>query len=176
METITTDKEAFFHVRNHLLSQGEPAFDIDDNCGYLGHTRSQIDKIRQMMPPFVDPDELNEEYDDRDYYFLMENWDSLPYAKCAVGCLIYGSNYEPSFEGNSIDDRDVFNAVVNSNPEWKEPSINMMLILQKIHDRISSDSWEKIFDPQNWNFNLDGDFVMYSGFMEETVVPNYVNK
>lgn len=172
METITTDKEAFEYIRTHLLKQGQPAWNISDDCGYRGHTRSQLDELWQQAKSF-DYADSDDEYDDRYYLFLSENWDRIPYAQCAVGCIIKDQYYDDAFEGNSIDDDDVMKAVAKSNPKWENPSLRMLVILQRVHDAVNYDFWDKVLDSQNWSFNLDGDFVSYSGYMEEKVVPNY---
>lgn len=172
METITTDKEAFEYIRTHLLKQGEPAFNINDDCGYRGHTRSQLDELGEQAKA-LDYADSEDEYDDRTYWYISENWDTIPYAKCAVGCIIQDKYYDSIYEGSSVDDDGVLESILKSNPKWEEPSKQMLMILQRVHDTINHDNWDKVLDYQNWNFNLDGDFVSYSGYMEEKVIPNF---
>lgn len=183
METINNDKEAFLFVKKHLLTQGEPAFSINSDCGYRGHTESEREemekKFRQTLINLPTEEWYNEEDEDVDYGLLndwmADEWDRSPYAMCAVGCLIKDKYYDYDFEGSGIDNQSVQNAVALSNPNWKEISIKLLQFLQRVHDSISNRYWDEVLLEDNWEFHSNGKFTNYNGPYRDEIVPNWLN-
>ena len=66
---------------------------------------------------------------------------------CAIGCLIADEHYdEDSMENEPVAAHDVMLGIDLSNPEWDTPSrkraIAMLLFLQKVHDNLTTYTWE----------------------------------
>lgn len=149
---ITSDKEAFEYVRQHLLTQNEKSVDEDASCMYRGILKSDLDSIAYL-----------ENVEDEDYWnnegieLYHEALADLPKdAMCAVGALIADDVYDPDIENSSIKDNDwIIQMVKESNPNWNidDDSIQMLEVLQTVHDRKNTNEWETILKMLEINFN-----------------------
>lgn len=133
MKLKVTDKDIFFKIKNHLLTQNERCMDDESKCLYHKSISS------------IDPqtgEEVNET--------LM----------CAVGCIINDFYYDYDFEYNSLDDQGIMEAIYASNKNWDvtDSSVSMLSALQRIHDFHRVELWEKALDEDNFYFGLDGDY------------------
>jgi hypothetical protein len=156
---ITTDYEAFVYIKEKLLEQNVRSLREDGTCVYRGHTEDIIEKSR---PIDIDPD------NDTEYYYSVfeDNLAKFDYnLKCAVGHIISDDVYSIYIEEQTIDNELVFKAVTKSNPKWNltVKSVELLKILQGIHDKQNTNLWyddfslvEKYFN-ENGSYNGDGD-------------------
>ena len=64
---------------------------------------------------------------------------------CAVGCLMTDDMYEASFEGESVRDKYVTEAltpIIGVNKAKKEDKLELLSKLQQIHDSTSVGNWD----------------------------------
>lgn len=155
---MTTDLEIFKKVKEHLLTQKDRSLQIDSigDCAYLGWAETKINlamnEIHEEMPGLIDRDY-------GEFFYLLEERLGQPTAKCAVGAIIAVRDSR-IIEGSPADDADVIEAVKDSNPDWSitGESIQMLLVLQQIHDRIPVIDWEAEFKKVEKSFTEDGAF------------------
>ncbi len=152
---ITTDYEAFCYITEKLLEQNARSLREDGTCVYRGYTEDIIEKCR---PVGIDPD-----YDEQLYFQTFEdNFSKFDYnLKCAVGHLIKDDVYSPYIEEQTIENETVFKAVLKSNPQWNmtEGSIDLLIVLQHIHDRAQIRNWAENFNLVKNFFNEDGSYI-----------------
>lgn len=136
MSNITTDKEAFEFVTTRLLEQNSQCVDIGHDCQYRGFTHDET---------FMAWDNISSNDNDDLVHYLLEKFGGYT-AKCAAGWLIDDNFYDPFLEGRTVDD-EVLLAIKKSHPNWNmtEESVEMIRMLQNIHDRSTPKGWEKEF-------------------------------
>ena len=160
MSLITNDYEAYIFIKNHLLKQNEKALSDTEDCQYRGFSSSSIDALKDEANIIAtDDDKFHDEQISDIFYELYYN--AVPDLKCAVGCLILDSFYDPNIEGTAISTNDaVWEAVVKSNPAWPltDKSFHMLKALQNIHDSVFPDIWEPALNKMNDSFNQYGDY------------------
>lgn len=73
--------------------------------------------------------------------------------RCAVGQIISDEFYSELFEGKSIHEDEVLEAVQQSNPEWDVDYTSFLMLnqLQLIHDSHQPEDWEELFN-KSYNF------------------------
>ena len=149
MTNITTDIEAFEFVSNRLLDQGDKCVDIGHDCQYRGFKPDETWRAAESIPS-GDNDALQKA--------MFEIFGGYT-AKCAAGWLIDDKFYDPSLEGKLLDD-DVLLAIKKSHPNWKmtEDSVEMVRVLQSIHDRENPTKWEKAFAAFSYAFDENGNY------------------
>jgi hypothetical protein len=88
--------------------------------------------------------------------------------KCAIGHVIADEHYAMGLEGSGIEG--VIDIVKKSNPEWvvTEDSMEMLRLLQNVHDVENPENWGKHFALIADNFQEDGSFY-YSNMIEDYV-------
>lgn len=133
MNLKVTDKDIFFKIKDHLLTQNERAMNDESKCLY----HKPISYIDMQTGKEI-------------HKILM----------CAVGCLINNFYYNQDFEFNSLDDPGIIEAISLSNKFWNitDESIKMLCSLQRIHDFHMVELWDKALDEDNFYFGLDGDY------------------
>jgi hypothetical protein len=161
MPLVINDYEAFCLVQDHLLSQNEKAKDTNDDCQYRGYLPSTLEDI--MNKAQQDVIDSTNEYDDEVIFSRMYDLlaDTLPDAKCAVGCLITDDFYNQSFEGRTLERScHVWDAVETSNPLWhmNDASYEMLRKLQTIHDNNETEIWEVLLSRMSTNFDKHGNY------------------
>jgi len=65
---------------------------------------------------------------------------------CAVGCLMTDDIYRPSFEGESVRDRYIMEAltpIVGSNKDKRNHKLYLLRELQRVHDDSPVEDWER---------------------------------
>lgn len=152
---LTTDLEVFQYVTEKLLAQGERSVSIDDgySCNYRGFSSKVIKELDKEFDEnynhLDDDDELKGEIKTR----IMEQ--IVPDLKCAVGHIIDNSVYDISLEEKQADDSSVLNAIKESNPYWDflDSSMEMLMVLQAIHDREEVGLWKVYFDKFTFDEN-----------------------
>jgi hypothetical protein len=82
-------------------------------------------------------------------------------ARCALGFImnpIIAENIE--VEDKTAEDEDIITCIMKSNPEWKmsSRSIEMVVLLQCIHDRMNVSLWNSAFETYSAYFDKDGNF------------------
>ena len=76
---------------------------------------------------------------------------------CAVGCLMTDDMYEPTFEGESVRDKYVTEAltpIIGVNKVKKEDKLELLSRLQKIHDASSVVDWAIELCELKLDFNI----------------------
>lgn len=161
---ITSDKEAFIYISNHLINQNDKSIDYFETCMYRGYTQKQKEEARRYAEQNYNM-EFDGDYEDEMAYgdeLAMEYFHELPQdAKCAVGAIISDEFYSHQLEEkNFIDNDDVIKAVVNSNKDWNmtNSSYSLLTILQSIHDSSNVSDWSIILNPDNFKFDSEGNF------------------
>jgi hypothetical protein len=75
---------------------------------------------------------------------------------CAVGCLIEDEFYVEELEGRTVDHIDVKNAVVKSiGRDLTDQEMQLLLVLQNVHDTFEVSEWNKGFKLIAICFNLE---------------------
>jgi hypothetical protein len=165
---ITTDIEAFNHVKEQLLWQSQKSLNESDMCSYRGFTTGIKDETANEAALILAErrgcsiDEVYDIFGTEFSEIQNELILGLDYdLKCAVGHLISDDFYSLSLEENSVETNIVKEAVINSNPEWiiNEKSLEMMQHLQFIHDSQQVDDWDKMLEL--FEFSPNGKFVSY---------------
>ena len=65
---------------------------------------------------------------------------------CAVGCLMTDDIYDSSFEGESVRDRYIIEAltpIVGSNKDKRNHKLYLLRELQRVHDYSPVEDWER---------------------------------
>lgn len=65
---------------------------------------------------------------------------------CAVGCLLTDITYNKVFEGESVDDPRVLQALCKEGYPTEKEACDLYLELQHIHDALPIDTWEEKLD------------------------------
>ena len=155
--TITSDQEAFYHVKEHLLIQDEQCRDWENDCQYRGYKESTVWQITEQAD-----DWSIEDGRDISHYFNLFGGEISQDAKCAVGALIEDIFYNTNLEGTVIEQNGkVWDVVRKSNPVWKmtEQSFFMMKQLQSIHDRNNPELWNSLLNELENQFNPYGEYT-----------------
>lgn len=150
------DIDIFNQIKNHLLEQNEKSLGVLGGCAYRGITQDDLDTVwgdvYETPPPLIKNchiwslETTNAVLDMRD-----EITASL---KCAVGCIINDDFYISDLEENSVAQKHVRAAVINSNLDWKFEfsSEEMLTSLQRLHDQYGVDEWPSVLE----SFKFDG--------------------
>lgn len=167
---IKTDEEAFFHIRDHLLTQKVRSINESEDCAYRGISREDYDKLDTAAFQYAsslnhdnedeDGIEIYDDYQIRDDYRL-NHFHDYPQKYCAIGIIVADEFYTSEMENNSVSDDLVQMVIIKSNPNWQidRNSIDLLNNLQEVHDRVHSERWEKDLDPDFWNFDNTGKFL-----------------
>lgn len=153
VKKITSDKEAFDFIKNHLLKQNEKA-ESGGSCLYATHLReTQLKVYNQVMEETKGllSSDFSDDYDfDEVQGKLLEEIDYNSF--CAIGCLFsIDKNFIRTevglLEGEMISGGSaVLKGIVKLYPEWfiTNDSISMLKSLQFIHDSKDPEEWNNI--------------------------------
>lgn len=75
--------------------------------------------------------------------------------KCAVGCLISDEDYDEKFEGRTVRDLCQSNMFSLDLESMIVKNIDLLSILQRIHDNNPIDQWEEFFSDVAHDFKLE---------------------
>lgn len=151
---IRSDREAYFHVKNFLLIQGERSIS-DEGCSY---------RASHYEPDTV----LDVDFDDEDYSASLV----FTGEACAAGCLIKNDIYINAWgliEGEAVTNGDVIESIRRSHPNWNltrpdydyedtTSSETLLNMLQSIHDVVLPVMWSDAFEyaEKHIRWNDDG--------------------
>lgn len=150
---ITSDKEAFDFIKNHLLKQNEKA-ESGGYCLYATHLKeTQLEVYNQVMEETkgLSSSDFSDDYDfDEVQGKLLEEIDYNSF--CAIGCLFStDKNFIRTqvglLEGEMISGgSSVLEGIIRLYPEWciTNDSISMLKSLQFIHDSKDPEEWNNI--------------------------------
>lgn len=166
---LNTEYQVFNYVKNFLLDQNKKSIGLNGDCQYIGIDPEYMDerekqirkKILESLDDSVEDFTLEDNEivsNNLDHEFsnaIMDRTEKDFFMRCAVGCLIDLNNYSFDLEGKTFDDHYVIDAVAASNPllDIYANSLHSLLhCLQKIHDGMPVETWEKSFSQLEQHF------------------------
>jgi len=136
LKSIKTDLELFNYIKTHLLQQNK---------------RSAIDYESCM-------------------YFMVDVSDGVDIVSCAVGAIMdieLYMNAEHAIEETEVQEvwRQYPYIIKDSLPEMviSRDTIEMLRVLQMVHDTIEPTHWAGDLDGEDWVFDSSGSFSEYNG-------------
>jgi hypothetical protein len=155
---ITNDYEAFKHIKNSLILQGEKSMNADNDCAYRGYSEFILNEAKKEAG---DIDGIGDYDSDLFYDFLCNQPTTLA---CAAGFLMSDRLYDDYLEGQTVDSPHI-DVIKESNPLWEftDYSWNMIMALQNLHDQTPPMYWEHNFESLE-QFFVDNKFT-YEGKM-----------
>ena len=190
VKKITSDKEAFDFIKNHLLKQNEKAENSVGCCLYATHLKeTKLEVYNQVMEETKDllGSDVPDDYDfDEVQWKLLEEIDYNSF--CAIGCLFsIDKNFIRTevglLEGEMISGGSaVLKGIVKLYPEWfiTNDSISMLKSLQFIHDSKDPEEWNNIISSIEGCFTNDDspEFIAKDIVWTEygDQISNYINR
>ena len=158
---IKTDKDAFNYVKSSLIEQNAKSMNDAGECQYRGFAEKTISELEDQASVHCE----NPEKDSDSYFDLFREYvcNTAFDAKCAIGYLIADEYYKSEFDEYNATpmDIDLQTSLVQSNPNWtiNEKSVNMLKVLQRIHDGSIVEEWEKYFNLIENDFDTDDSYI-----------------
>ena len=187
---ITSDKEAFDFIKNHLLKQNEKADNGAGLCVYATHlNRTRTETYSQAVEDIKNSSDSteNDEYIEEIQEKLLEEIDYNSF--CAIGCLFsIDKNFIRTevglLEGLLIGQENsaVLEGIEKLHPEWfiTNDSVSMLKTFQFIHDYKEPTEWNDIISSIEGCFTNDKspEFIARNIVRTEygDQINNYVNR
>jgi hypothetical protein len=169
MSTNYTDLEIFNIVANSLVNQEQRSVDEYGNCNFYSLRPGLFEEMTETLSEALSSISVGS-YTDIDHEvrcivnkLSLGIYNSQPEntLRCAVGWLIDPSLYSRELENKSYSSDEIIDLIHESYPTWtvNTVQIQMLGMLQRIHDNYQVDDWGRIFDLARIHcFDQDGFF------------------